>query len=456
MGRYSGRSARLLVMCVVHFFLFIAELVMGYIGNSLSLSSDGFAVLSHLISMIIGLFGVKYSRVQWHQRNTYGFLRADAVGAFGNSIFAAALMFSIFIEAIKRFIAPEKTDNALLVLIGGVVGLAINVLNYVIFLDCCFPKKSGDNPDLEKALLPTAWEPWYRGKKGILISRDFNVKTVKSQTCHIIYTQHSVSSLAIGDHIENESDLESEMDKVERQGTLNIRGVLLHVMGDALGSVVVVVAAVIFYVRPLPDDAECNWQCYIDPSLTIVMVVIILCSVFPLIRETATTLLQMVPKGINTGEIGHEISMIPGVKSIHEIHIWELARGKNIATLHVKFQSQEDYTSANRSIRKIFHAHGVHAVTLQAELTGAKDFSLECSNPCISKKCDENLCCSQELVPFSESDGHALKKGKSSHVWYRSDEAPFDPMCVGTPEVKAIPNGLNSKNEGLKADSTRF
>ncbi|KAM3930839.1 calcium/manganese antiporter SLC30A10-like [Leptodactylus fuscus] len=409
MGRYSGRSARLLVMCVVHFFLFIAELVMGYIGNSLSLSSDGFAVLSHLISMIIGLFGVKYSRVQWHQRNTYGFLRADAVGAFGNSIFAAALMFSIFIEAIKRFIAPEKTDNALLVLIGGVVGLAINVLNYVIFLDCCFPKKSGDNPDLEK-----------------------------------------------GDHIENESDLESEMDKVERQGTLNIRGVLLHVMGDALGSVVVVVAAVIFYVRPLPDDAECNWQCYIDPSLTIVMVVIILCSVFPLIRETATTLLQMVPKGINTGEIGHEISMIPGVKSIHEIHIWELARGKNIATLHVKFQSQEDYTSANRSIRKIFHAHGVHAVTLQAELTGAKDFSLECSNPCISKKCDENLCCSQELVPFSESDGHALKKGKSSHVWYRSDEAPFDPMCVGTPEVKAIPNGLNSKNEGLKADSTRF
>lgn len=77
-----------------------------------------------------------------------------------------------------------------------------------------------------------------------------------------------------------------------------VSGVLLHVMGDALGSVVVVVTATIFYVRPL-GAASCNWQCYIDPSLTIVMVFIILSSAFPLIKETSTILLQMVPKGVN-------------------------------------------------------------------------------------------------------------------------------------------------------------
>lgn len=157
MGRYTGRTCRLIFMCVVSFFLFIAEIAIGYIGNSLSLSSDGFAVLSHLISMIIGLLGIRYSRVQWHQRNTYGFLRADAVGAFGNAIFATALMFSILIEAIKRFIEPEKTENALLVLIAGVGGLAINLLNYVIFLDCCLPKKSDDNQQMEKGKNVNEW-----------------------------------------------------------------------------------------------------------------------------------------------------------------------------------------------------------------------------------------------------------------------------------------------------------
>lgn len=82
-----------------------------------------------------------------------------------------------------------------------------------------------------------------------------------------------------------------------------LAGVLLHVMGDALGSVIVVITAIIFYVRPLRPEDPCNWQCYIDPSLTVVMVIIILSSAFPLIKETAVILLQMVPKGINMEDL---------------------------------------------------------------------------------------------------------------------------------------------------------
>lgn len=74
-------------------------------------------------------------------------------------------------------------------------------------------------------------------------------------------------------------------------------------MGDALGSVVVVITAIIFYTLPLKAEDACNWQCYIDPSLTIIMVVIILSSAFPLIKETAVILLQMVPKGIKMEEL---------------------------------------------------------------------------------------------------------------------------------------------------------
>lgn len=138
MGRYSGRSSRLILMCVMSLVLFIVETSVAYAGNSLSLASDAFAVLSHLISMIIGLFGVRFSRIQWHKANTYGFSRADVLGAFGNSVFASALMFSIFIEAIKRFISPQKTEKALFVLLVGIVGLFCNVINYVVFMDCCY------------------------------------------------------------------------------------------------------------------------------------------------------------------------------------------------------------------------------------------------------------------------------------------------------------------------------
>ncbi|XP_063159789.1 calcium/manganese antiporter SLC30A10-like [Candoia aspera] len=144
MGRYTGRSSRLLFMSIVTFLLFVVEMSVAYLGNSLALASDAFAVLSHLISMIIGLLGVRFSRIRWHKTNTYGFLRADVVGAFGNSVFATALMFSILIEAVKRYLHPQKTEQALYVLIVGIVGLLFNVLSYVVFMDCCYCQGSID------------------------------------------------------------------------------------------------------------------------------------------------------------------------------------------------------------------------------------------------------------------------------------------------------------------------
>ncbi|EMP31173.1 Zinc transporter 10 [Chelonia mydas] len=254
MGRYSGRSSRLILMCVVSLVLFVVEISVAYIGNSLSLASDAFAVLSHFISMVIGLLSVRFSRIRLHKKSTFGFPRADVVGAFGNSIFATALMFNILIEAIKRYLNPQKTEEALIVLIVGLVGLFFNVLNYVVFMDCCYCEASVVQEDIET-----------------------------------------------GDSLNTQKRPEEQtvQKKEKKSEALNIRGVLLHVMGDALGSVVVVVAAAIFYALPLDANAPCNWQCYIDPSLTVVMVVIILSSAFPLIKETATVLLQMVPKGVN-------------------------------------------------------------------------------------------------------------------------------------------------------------
>lgn len=69
-------------------------------------------------------------------------------------------------------------------------------------------------------------------------------------------------------------------------------------LNDALGSVVVVVTAALFYVWPKDKDAPCNWQCYVDPSLTLLMVVIIMPSAIPLARETATILLQILPRNM--------------------------------------------------------------------------------------------------------------------------------------------------------------
>ncbi|NXX17259.1 ZNT10 protein, partial [Podargus strigoides] len=410
MGRYSGRSSRLILMCVVSLVLFAVEISVAYVGNSLSLASDAFAVLSHLISMIIGLFGVRFSRVRWHKANTYGFSRADVLGAFGNSVFATALMFSIFVEAIKRFINPQKTEKALLVLIIGIAGLFFNVFNYVIFMDCCYCRASqgdtetGDSPNDQKS-----------PEEG------------------------------------------PEKKKEKKSEALNIRGVLLHVMGDALGSVVVVVAATIFHILPL-GNAPCNWQCYIDPSLTIIMVFIILSSAFPLIKETSTILLQMVPKGVNMQLLTDRLAHVPGVSSLHEVHVWELAGGKNIATLHIKCQTPTDYQDAAYKIRKVFHEAGIHSVTIQPEYIDHKTSQLLCSSPCISKACDSQLCCSQQEPPLAKTNGYTEKNDSCPSARHKDNGSSKNDIEIPIEYPLAEDSSKNVKNHADKSQlsSTRL
>lgn len=221
-----------------------------------------------------------------------------------------------------------------------------------------------------------------------------------------------------GDPQNVQHEPEETVRKEKKSEALNIRGVLLHVMGDALGSVVVVITAVIFYVKPLDPDAPCNWECYIDPSLTIVMVIIILSSAFPLIKETAVILLQMVPKGVNVEELMSQLAAVPDISSVHEVHIWELVSGKIIATLHVKYQKEKGYQDASRKIREIFHRAGIHNVTIQCEAVDSPE-PLEmqsptltvCSSPCVSKGCAKHLCCPPRALPLAHVNGCAEHNG---------------------------------------------
>lgn len=222
-----------------------------------------------------------------------------------------------------------------------------------------------------------------------------------------------------GDSLNTQNEPEEMVRKEKKSEALNIRGVLLHVMGDALGSVVVVVTAIIFYVLPLKREDPCNWQCYIDPSLTIVMVIIILSSAFPLIKETAAILLQMVPKGVNVEDLMSKLLAVPGISSVHEMHIWELISGKIIATLHIKCQRDRGYEDTSRKIREIFHNAGIHSVTIQFETVDlkepqeSKDLLLLCNSPCISSSCSKQLCCPPGALPLAHVNGCAEHNGCS-------------------------------------------
>ena len=81
---------------------FIVEIVVGYVTNSMALVADSFHMLSDVVSLLVGYIALRYSRVgQQTGRYTFGWARAEVLGALVNAVFLVALCFSILVEALK-------------------------------------------------------------------------------------------------------------------------------------------------------------------------------------------------------------------------------------------------------------------------------------------------------------------------------------------------------------------
>jgi zinc transporter 1 len=160
-------------------------------------------------------------------------------------------------------------------------------------------------------------------------------------------------------------------------GDLNMRGVFLHVLGDALGNIGVIASALIIWLTHFPG------RFYFDPGISLVITVIILTSAIPLCKAASRILLQAVPVGMSIEEIRADIEALDGVLEAHHLHVWQLSDTKLVASLHVKVDCEVEgsgshsYMYLAREIRKCLHAYGIHSSTIQPEFTtGAEQAAL--------------------------------------------------------------------------------
>ena len=131
---FCGKTGSVLSMLFMTSSFFLVEIIVGYATNSMALVADSFHMLSDIMSLTIGFFALRYSkRNQRTERNTFGWQRAEVLGALVNAVFLIALCFSILVESLKRIAEPEEITNPVLVLIVGAIGLVVNVIGLILF-----------------------------------------------------------------------------------------------------------------------------------------------------------------------------------------------------------------------------------------------------------------------------------------------------------------------------------
>ena len=142
--------------------------------------------------------------------------------------------------------------------------------------------------------------------------------------------------------------------------TLNTRGALLHVMGDLLGSVAAIASgAVIYFTGWMP----------IDPILSMVICALILMSSINLLRESLHVILEGVPTNLNLRDVGAAMAHVPGVASVHDLHIWTMGNGQPALSAHVVIGDMAQWPDILAlQLQVLDESYHVEHVTLQPEL----------------------------------------------------------------------------------------
>lgn len=165
----------------------------------------------------------------------------------------------------------------------------------------------------------------------------------------------------------------------------NIYSVLLHIVGDALGSIGVIISALIIKYTTSPS------RYYSDPVISVLIAIIMIVTTVPLLKKTGKILLHVIPSYIELEDIQREIQNINFVEQIHEFHIWQLDHKKTVASLHIVLKDEcNDHTEVMKNITKILHTNDIHNTTIQFEKITD---TFQCIDSCNSCTSNEKNCC---------------------------------------------------------------
>ena len=146
-----------------------------------------------------------------------------------------------------------------------------------------------------------------------------------------------------------------------RHSDINVRSAFLHMLGDALGSVGIIIGALVIRAT--------GWM-QVDPILSVVIGALIVWTAWDVIHESLNILLEGLPRGLNLKEVMSQMRDVDGVLDVHDLHIWSLGSNAHALSCHVLIEDLPPSASdailrrLNETLASRFH---IHHTTVQFE-----------------------------------------------------------------------------------------
>ncbi|XP_076011181.1 zinc transporter 2 [Genypterus blacodes] len=319
---------KLYIASAVCLVFMIGEVIGGYLAHSLAIMTDAAHLLTDFGSMMVSLFSLWISSRPPTKTMNFGWHRSEILGAFV-SVMSIWIVTGVLVYlAIERIVRNDyEIDGHVMLITSGCAVIVNIIMAYILHHSTTFHAHgSGYHHIDEDGHSPIA---------------------------------HGHSHTLLGGH-----------------SNTSVRAAFIHVMGDLLQSVGVMVAATVIYFQPKYKVA--------DPICTFLFSVFVLCTTVTILKDVFRILLEGSPKGIEFNSVKELLLSVKAVKSIHSLHLWALTLGQTLVSVHLATEEGADHQSVLQEATDLLHSKfGFHSITIQVELyTEDMSHCSQCQEPC--------------------------------------------------------------------------
>ncbi|XP_068998054.1 zinc transporter 7 isoform X1 [Embiotoca jacksoni] len=348
-------------LCLNLSFAFV-ELTYGIWSNSLGLISDSFHMFFDCTALLAGLAASVISRWRSNDSFSYGYVRAEVLAGFVNGLFLIFTAFFIFSEGVERALEPPDVHHDRLLPVS-VAGLLVNLVGIFVFQHGGHGHSHGDEGHGHSHSL-------FNGSLNHGHSHggdDHKHKHGGHGHSHDSHGGHGHSHDGHGGHgghghSHEEPHCHDELLHTPGKGSSKqiLQGVLLHIIADTLGSIGVIISALLMQKYDLMIA---------DPICSMLIALLIGVSVVPLLKESIGILMQRTPPSLDQAlpECYQRVQQLQGVYNLQEPHFWTLCTDVYIGTLKLLVAPDADTRWILSQTHNIFTQAGVRQLYVQVD-----------------------------------------------------------------------------------------
>ncbi|TMW48124.1 hypothetical protein DOY81_006797 [Sarcophaga bullata] len=345
---FSDKNSRnLFLFLILNLSFAFVELFYGIWTNSLGLISDSFHMFFDCTGLLAGLAASVITKWKANERFSYGFVRAEVLAGFVNSLFLIFVAFFILSEGVERLIEPPEVKHERLFVVS-VLGLLVNLVGIYAFNHGGHGHSHGGGGHGHSHGGGGGHGHSHGGGSGHSHSNN-----------HLNSNNHQTILLDDG-HGHSHSHGHSLSDEVSGSNSQIMRGVFLHILADTLGSVGVIISAVLMHLF--------GWM-IADPICSIFIALLIVLSVMSLIKESIFVLMQRQPVSLDRllPQCYQKVTGLAGVYAVQEPHFWTLCSDVFVGAIKLEVSRNIDPKYVVSHTRMIFESIGVKQIYIQLD-----------------------------------------------------------------------------------------